>query len=125
MALNFVERMSNKFPERASDLDMLSYPLKKLLGLIIAFSFMWGTAGKIIIYKHCSKFRISERPINILILLDEVIHHVLITYTTLNLLIILLLDQSPLEFIWNVFGIHLNDEVSLKNDQSINTCNFQ
>ena len=103
MALNFVERMSNKFPERASDLDMLSYPLKKLLGLIIAFSFMWGTAGKIIIYKHCSKFRISERPINILILLDEVIHHVLITYTTLNLLIILLLDQSPLEFIFLSF----------------------
>ena len=101
-----------KFPKRASDLDMLPYAMKKLLGFIVAFSFMWGTAGKIFVYNHISKFRISERPINILILLDEVIHHVLITYTALNLLIILLADQSPIEFIFNLFGIFLDEQVN-------------
>jgi hypothetical protein len=63
-----------------SELSDLGQPFKTIVGLIIAASFIWGSIGKVFIYKHSGSFNMTERPINVLILLDEIVHHSLIAY---------------------------------------------
>jgi hypothetical protein len=63
-----------------SGLSDLGQPFKTILGMIIAASFMWGSIGKVFIYNHCRSYKITERPINVLILIDEIINHCLIAY---------------------------------------------
>ena len=66
--------------KRNSELSDLDQPFQTIFGLIIAASFMWGSLGKVFIYNHCRSFKMTERPINILILIDEILHHSLIAY---------------------------------------------
>jgi hypothetical protein len=64
----------------SSDLSKLEQPAKAILGWAVAASFIWGSLGKIFIYDHFRNFKLSERPINVLILKDELINHMLIAY---------------------------------------------
>ena len=53
---------------------------KTIMAIIIAGSLVWGSLMKLFIYFYISKQKISERPIHILILLDQIIHHVMHTF---------------------------------------------
>ena len=53
-----------------------------MLAIIIA-SLIWGTLMKLFIYYYISKQKISERPIHILSVADQIIHQV--TYTVVAL----------------------------------------
>jgi hypothetical protein len=63
-----------------SDLSQIRQPFKAILGLIIAASLIWGSLGKVFVYKSCIALKIIKRPINVLMLIDEIIHHSLITF---------------------------------------------
>ncbi len=97
--------------ELFNDLTQLLNSIKMFFGIAILLCYLIGTIGKIFIYNHIKSFKMSERPINILIFLDEMIYHSLITFTTLNLLIVLLADQTPCNFFYYYLGIKVNQEV--------------
>jgi hypothetical protein len=99
---------------RHSDLSAFSSPSKAFLGFILLISYICGTLGKMAIFKHMRNFKLSERPINVLILVDEIIYLVLITFTTLNLLIVLLLDQTPAHFIKHHLHLPIDKSVSIR-----------
>jgi len=94
-----------------SDLSRLSVSSKMSFGIIILLSYIIGTIGKIFIYNHIKSFKMRERPINVLIFIDELIYHSLITVSTFNLVIVLLSGQTPSNFIATYFGIEVNQEV--------------
>jgi hypothetical protein len=66
--------------KRNSELSEIREPFKTIFGLVIAASFIWGTLGKVFIYKNCINFKMSERPINVLILIDESVSHSIIAF---------------------------------------------
>lgn len=72
--ITFIDSKSN------SELSEIRQPFKTIFGLVIAASFIWGSLGKVFIYKNCLNFKMSERPINVLILTDEVVHHSLMAF---------------------------------------------
>ena len=51
----------------------LNYWTKVVLGLICLISFFWGFSLKLIIFEHFAKIKIWSKPINVLILFDEII----------------------------------------------------
>ena len=91
---------------------MLSTYLKYILGGIIVFSYFIGLIGKMIIFKQMKNFKISERPINVLILIDELIYLTLITFMAFNLGIVLIGQQTPFQFFSTFFGIQIDEMVS-------------
>ena len=91
---------------------MLPTYLKHILGGIIVFSYIIGLTGKMIIFKQMKNFNISERPINILILMDELIYLTLITFMAFNLGIVFLGQQTPYEFFSTFFGMEIDELVS-------------
>jgi hypothetical protein len=97
------------------DLSRLSATTKMLFGIGILITFIVGSIGKMFIYDHIKRYKLSERPINVLIFIDEVIYHSLITVTTFNLLIVLLANQTPTNFIATHLGIEVNQEVTVIN----------
>lgn len=63
-----------------SDLSQLPQPLKTFFGYLICFSFVFGSIGKFFIYDQLRQNKLKERPINVLIFMDEMISHSLIAY---------------------------------------------
>ena len=92
---------------------MLPMYLKNILGWIIVFSYLIGLLGKMIIFKQMKNFKISERPINVLILIDELIYLTLITFMALNLGIVLIGQQTPYQFFSTFFGMEIDESVSV------------
>ena len=87
--------------------------LKNILGWIIVFSYLIGLLGKMIIFKQMKNFKISERPINVLILIDELIYLTLITFMALNLGIVLIGQQTPYQVFSTFFGMEIDESVSV------------
>lgn len=86
------------------------------LGIFVLVSFIVGSIGKFFIYDHIKGFKIKDRPINVLIIVNETIYHSLITFTTFNLLIVLLADQTPVKFFEEVFSMQqVVEEVTIAN----------
>ena len=102
---NISQRKTLPGLSRLSDFSKMSF------GIMILLSYMIGTIGKMFIYNHIKCFKMGERPINVLILIDEMIYHSIMTFTTYNLLIVLLADQTPCYFFSNYLGIEVNQEV--------------
>ena len=102
---------------RRSDLSSLSTFSKSLFGFVLLISYICGSLGKITIFKHMKNFRLSERPINVLILMDEIIYLALMTFTTFNLLIVLIAKQTPTDFIRYHLLLPVNDDVSITMKQ--------
>jgi hypothetical protein len=55
---------------------------------------------------------LSERPINVLILLDEIIYVTMMTLMAFNLCVVMIGQQTPLEFLLGNFGTEINESVS-------------
>ncbi len=70
----FVSHMTED--ERTLLLQIPTYE-KVIMSLVSVLTLIWGTFMKCFIYYNISKEKVSERPINILIAIDQVIHHVL------------------------------------------------
>ena len=98
-----------------SDLSKLSDISKTVLGLNILTAYAFGLVGKFAIFQHILKnFQFKERPINVLILLDEIIYLSAMTFTVFNLLIVLLADQTPIQFLETILQEPVNENVSNK-----------
>ena len=50
------------------------------IGFANLISLSWGTFMKILVYRHFKTAKFWDRPINVLILIDEIIHHTTNTY---------------------------------------------
>jgi hypothetical protein len=98
---------------KMSDLAGLSNFSKTFFGLFLFISYIVGSLGKKAIFEHMRNFRLSERPINVLILVDEIIYFTLITFTTFNLLIVLLVGQTPAHFIQHHLFLPVDEDVSI------------
>jgi hypothetical protein len=46
------------------------------MGFIIASSLSWGTLMKCFLYYNIAQEKLTDRPINVLTLIDQIIHHV-------------------------------------------------
>ena len=82
---------------------------KSMIGIAIALSLLWGSAMKIFIYTYFHKLKISERPINLLILLGQIIHHALNLFVGTNIIVELFLDVSPIEFADQYLDVQINE----------------
>ena len=85
-----------------------------VFGWIILFSYLFGLFCKIIIYEQMNKSNsiIGERPINVLIIVDEAIYLSLLTFMTFNLVILLVGNQTPFQFFFAYIGVEINELVS-------------
>ena len=54
----------------------MCYTQKFFMGLVITLSVSWGTLMKCFLYHTIAKEKLSDRPINVLILIDQILHHV-------------------------------------------------
>ena len=81
-------------------------------GWIILFSYLIGVLGKMIIFNHMTNFNIKQRPINVLIMVDELIYATTITFMAFNLCIVLIGQQTPYQFFFTYFGIEMDEVIS-------------
>ena len=58
--------------DNRSVLLQITQPWNTILVLLILISLIWGTLMKTLVYYHLKKLKIIEKPINLLILLDQV-----------------------------------------------------
>jgi len=77
-------------------------------------SLLWGNFWKFWIYKHFSKIKLWERPINILILIDVVIHHLCYSTQLIAIFTWLVTDTDGATIIETLFGIPVNNEAFCK-----------
>ena len=58
--------------DNRSVLLQITQPWNTILVLLILISLIWGTLMKTLVYYYLKKLKIIEKPINLLILLDQV-----------------------------------------------------
>ena len=69
---NFINEMT----EDDRTLLLKTSPLsKQVVGVVLMLTFLWGSLMKAFIYFNISSQKISERPINVLIIIEQVLHH--------------------------------------------------
>jgi hypothetical protein len=56
--------------------EQINYHQKILIGLVIALSLSCGTLMKFFLYYNISHEKLSDRPINVLILIEQIMHHI-------------------------------------------------
>jgi len=68
---------------------LLQMPLYQRLFMasVIILSTIWNSLTKIFIYYHISKEKLTDRPINVLILLDQMIQHIFTTVIAFGMVI--------------------------------------
>jgi hypothetical protein len=59
--------------DNRSVLLQITQPWNNILILLILLSLIWGTLMKTLVYYYLKKLKIREKPINLLILLDQVL----------------------------------------------------
>ena len=93
--LNYIE-FNFKFIEHLPDLKSLSYTAQNVLLVALTSSLLLGTYFKMILYKFFWCFRhdkdFNRRPINVLILLGAIFHHVTHLFIGLNFAVTLGFD---------------------------------
>jgi len=56
------------------------------MGLVIALSISCGTLMKCFLYYNISQEKLSDRPINVLILIEQIMHHIFYLATGMGML---------------------------------------
>ena len=79
------------------------------LGLGCLLSLLWGNFWKFWIYRHFMKIKIKDRPINILILVDLIIHHLCYSVSLTTIASWMFTDTLAGRFL-ETFGIVINDD---------------
>ena len=99
---DYFEKLASFSDERFFILT-LSKPLKIILWIMLAGSLIIGSIAKIIMYTHILKSRIKEQPINVLLFIEQVIHHMCNFFILFTICISLPLGISPGEIIDTYF----------------------
>jgi hypothetical protein len=100
--------------ERAYILQIPTF-WKRMIGLVLAASFLWGSLMKVLMYFHFKGMeRFFEKPINILILMDMLIHHFAALVYVTQFLAVLVLDRTVIQFLQNELQIDVNVQVSVQ-----------
>jgi len=76
----------------------ISQPWNMGLIFCIALSLIWGSAMKSLIYIECTKHKILTKPINLLILVDQITNHSINIFIGLNIVIELYFGLTPTQF---------------------------
>ena len=98
--------------ERAYILQIPTF-WKRMIGLVLAASFLWGSLMKVLMYFHFKGMeRFFEKPINILILMDMLIHHFAVAVFAIQYLFVLVLDSTVIQFLQNELQIDVDEQVS-------------
>ncbi len=86
------------------------------LGLIlcITLSLIWGSAMKILVYIEYTKHKILKKPINLLILLDQIISQSINIFIGLNIVIELHFGLTPTQFFKTYFHIDVQETIYCK-----------
>ena len=99
-----------KDDERSSFLTISRF-WKIFIGSFTILVFVFGTLMKCIVYSYFGKKqRLLERPINILILLEQMFSHFINSYSILFLLLRVFTDKTPVMFWEKYFNILVNKE---------------
>jgi len=85
---------TENFTDETTFLLKMSLPGKAGLLLAITTSFLIGWITKVLIYKHIFRTKIEEQPINILILIEQVLQHYTGNFLLLTIALSLLLNES-------------------------------
>jgi hypothetical protein len=101
--MNYFERLPS-FSDERFFLLLLPEPQKILLWLILTWSLAIGSFAKIAMYSHIYHSKIKEQPINILILIEQVIHHVCNFFISFSICISYPFGILPGDFINLFFG---------------------
>jgi hypothetical protein len=86
---------------------------KRMIGLVLAASIIWGSIMKGLIYSHFQRMeRFIEKPINVLIVMDMLIHHFAVAVFAIQYLFVLVLDSTVIQFLKNELQIDIDEQVS-------------
>jgi len=99
--------------ERAYILQIPTF-WKIMIGLVLLASIIWGSLMKVLMYFHFKGMeRFFEKPINILILMDMLIHHFAALVYIIQFLAVLFLDRNIIHFLQNELQIDVDVQVSV------------
>ena len=77
--MTMASELHNFLPKMVEDERTLLFQIpigqKALMTCVISISIVWGSLMKALIYSSISKDRWNDRPINVLIIIDQVIQH--------------------------------------------------
>ena len=133
MELFKVNELAGFFQSLASFSDeryfvlQLSPSMKMYVWLLMAGSLIIGSLAKYLMYSHILKSKIKEQPINVLIFIEQVIHHLCQCYVLFAICVSLPLGISPGElfekyfrgkdwYCWSFFYVHMLSVVYLGLD---------
>ena len=93
-----------------------------MLIILTAVSLTWGTLMKSIIYQHFRKIKISEKPINLLILMDQVYPTASVLLLSRNFFKQFVIPQSlkklgmskPLTKVLTAIFLKINSQINVK-----------
>jgi len=90
------------------------YKIRNFVNFIFAFilliSLAWGTAMKLVVYNFYRNVKITERPINLYILVDLLFHHVIYLIYVSVYATLLMTGKPPIYLINNVFKLNIKPE---------------
>jgi hypothetical protein len=117
----------SSFSDERFFLLQLSSLAKTYIWLLMAGSLIVGSLAKFLLYSHILNSKIKEQPINVLIFIEQVIHHLSHFYVLFAICISLPLGISPGEmfqnyfkgkdgFCWSFFYVHMLSVIYLGLD---------
>jgi hypothetical protein len=96
--------------ERSYFLKIFPY-WKKVVGCVVIFVFVFGSLMRCVVYSYFRKnHRVSSRPINLLILLDQILTHVLHTFFSFFQLFRLFTNKTPAMFLEENYNILIDKD---------------
>ena len=81
------EFVTHMLKDERSVILKMSFSVRIVVGATLILSLVWGSLMKLFIYYSLWQEKLSKRPINILIFLDQIIDHVTKAFAMITILI--------------------------------------
>ena len=107
--ISFFERLPN-FSDERFFLLLLPVTQKIVIWLILTGSLAVGSIAKVKMYSHIFHSKIREQPINVLIFIEQIIHHICNFFISFSICITYPLGFLPGEFFHLIFGNVIDKE---------------
>jgi hypothetical protein len=108
--VNYFERLPS-FSDKRFFLLSLPCHLKMIFWFTLTTSLIVGSIAKIAMYSHILNSRIKEQPINVLIFIEQVIHHICNFFVLFSICISYPHGMAPGEFVEMAFGKMFGREI--------------
>ena len=95
---------SMQFTDERTFLLKLSFFWKMIIWITVTTSLITGWLAKSVIYNHIFKTKIKEQPINVLVFIEQLVHHFCGNFVLINITFSLPLGLSIAEMIDKYFG---------------------